>query len=108
MSFIPLYEMSFRQLCKIKIFSRFANPKIFRRLKGILPRCLESLRKKFFKASLRSLFVKWDVSGVTLSDLVTEERNLTSRLFIYLKAYSHRMCTDLRIFVFYKAPSPEK
>ena len=34
MSYIPLYEMSFRQLCKIS--SRFVNLKFFRRLKDIL------------------------------------------------------------------------
>ena len=49
MSYIALYEMSFRQLCNI--FSRFANPTSFMRLKDILPRCLECLHK----TSLRHL-----------------------------------------------------
>ena len=49
MSYIPLYEMSFRQLWKIS--SRFANATSFRRLKDILPRCLECLPK----TSLRHL-----------------------------------------------------
>ena len=50
MSYIPLYEMSFRQLCKIR--SRFAYPTSFRRLKDILPRCLDCLHK----TSLRLFF----------------------------------------------------
>ena len=53
MSYLPLYEMSFRQPCKIS--SRFANPISFRRLKDILPRCLECLHK----TSLRCLFADW-------------------------------------------------
>ena len=51
MSYIPLYEMSFRQLCKIR--SRFAYPTSFRRLKDILPRCLDCLHK----TSLRLFFL---------------------------------------------------
>ena len=58
MSYIPLYEISFRQPCKIS--SRFANPTSFRRLKDILPRCLECLHK----TSLRYLFADWVVSFI--------------------------------------------
>ena len=58
MSYIPLYDMSFRQLCKIS--SKFANPTSFRRLKDILPRCLECLHK----ISLRYLFADWVVSFI--------------------------------------------
>ena len=47
MSFLLLYEMSFRQLQKIS--SRFANPKSFRCLKDILPRCLERLHQAFLR-----------------------------------------------------------
>ena len=47
--------MSFRQLCKIS--SRFANLTSFRRLKDILPRCLECLDK----TSLICLFADWGV-----------------------------------------------
>ena len=53
MSYIPQYEMSFRQLCKIS--SRFANPTSFRRLKDILPNRLECLRE----TSFRYLFADW-------------------------------------------------
>ena len=48
-SYIPLYEMSFRQQCKIS--SRFANPTSFRHLKDTMPKCLECLHK----TSLRHL-----------------------------------------------------
>ena len=43
MSYMSIYEMYFRQLCKIS--SRFANPTYFRRLKVIWPRCLECFHK---------------------------------------------------------------
>lgn len=46
MSYIRLHEMSLRQLCKIS--SRLANPTFFRRLKDILPGCLECLHLHFF------------------------------------------------------------
>ena len=49
MSHIPLYEMSFTQ--QYKISSRFLSWTSFRRLKDILPRCLECLHK----TSLRHL-----------------------------------------------------
>ena len=56
MCYIPLYEMPFRQLCKIS--SRFSNPTSFRRLKDILStRCLECLHK----TSLRCLFADNDM-----------------------------------------------
>ena len=63
MSYIPLYQMSFRQLCKI--FSTFANPTSFRRLKDILPRCLECLHKiqvLFFSCFLLELtkYLFWE------------------------------------------------
>ena len=58
MSYIPLYEMSFRQPCKIS--SRFANPTSFRRLKDILPRCLECLHK----TSLRHLYDVFLPTGI--------------------------------------------
>ena len=50
MSYIPLYEMSLKQLCKTS--SRLENLTFFWRLKDISSRCLESLHK----TSLRCLF----------------------------------------------------
>ena len=49
MSYIPIYQIFFRQLCNIS--SRFANPISFRPVKEILPRCFECLHK----TSLRHL-----------------------------------------------------
>ena len=66
MLFVPLYEMSFRQLCKIS--SRFANPTSFKRLKDILPKCLECLHE----TSLRCLFTGWALSR---SSQVTISKN---------------------------------
>ena len=47
MSYIPLHEISFRQPCKIS--STFANLTSLKRLKDILPRCLECLHKTSLK-----------------------------------------------------------
>ena len=61
MSYTLLYEMPLRQPCNIS--SIFANPRSFRRLKDILPRCLECLSRDwetfyFFKVFCFFKFIK--------------------------------------------------
>ena len=56
MSYVPLYEMPFRQ--PFKVCSRFANPTSFSRQKDIMPRSLECLQK----TTLRCLSADRDIS----------------------------------------------
>ena len=70
MSYTLLYEMPLRQPCKIS--SKFANPRSFRRLKDILPRCLACLFGDwetfcFFKVFYFSKFIKHAVEHLILN-----------------------------------------
>ena len=104
MSYTLLYEMSLRQPCKIS--SRFANPRSFRPLKDILPRCLECLFGnqetfycfkvfcffKFIKHAVEHLILKYSslFNTIPLSRTKTLFNNL---LFIFKRATYNISCT---------------